>query len=85
MNRLGFLVLSVLARNEANNKASAMTAIEMSEADALGYKPNTIYKKFSELETKEYVAQGYKEGKAKTFYITKKGQEFLRDEWRLSE
>ena len=85
LNRLGFLVLSVLAKNEADNKASAMTAIEMSEVEVLGYKPNTIYKKFIELETKNYVSQGYKEGKAKTFYITNKGKEFLKDEWRLSE
>lgn len=82
MNRLGFLILSVLERSEANSKATAMTAVEVSEVEYFGYKPNTIFKKFTELEKKEYVAQGYKDGKAKTFYITDKGREFLKDEWK---
>lgn len=80
MNRLGFLVLSVLVRNEANSNASAMTAIEVSETEYFGYKSNTIFKKFTELEKKGYVAQGYKDGKAKTFYITEQGKEVLKNE-----
>ena len=82
MNRVGFLILSVLERSEADSKAAAMTAIEMSEVEYFGYKPNTIFKRFIELEKKEYVAQGYKDGKAKTFYITERGKEFLKNEWK---
>ena len=82
MNRLGFLILSVLERSEADSKAAAMTVIELSEEEDFGYKPNTFFKKCTELEAEGYIAQGYKEGKAKTFYITDRGKEFLMNEWK---
>lgn len=82
MNRLGILILSVLEKSEANSKASAMTVNELSETEAFGYKPNTFFKKCTELESEGYIAQGYKEGRAKTFYITDKGKEFLKNEWK---
>lgn len=79
MNRLGFLILSVLSKNEAVGNVSAMTAREISDAEKFGYKDNTIFKKIAEFETAGYIAAGYKEGKAKTFYITEKGQEMLQN------
>ena len=79
MNRLGFLILSVLSKNEAVGNVSAMTAKEISESENFGYKDNTIFKKLAEFETAGYIAVGYKEGKAKTFYITEKGQEMLQN------
>lgn len=79
MNRLGFLILSVLSKNEAVDKVSAMTAKEITDAEDFGYKDNTIFKKITEFESMGYVAAGYKEGKAKTFYITDRGKEFLKN------
>nr|WP_300863239.1 hypothetical protein [uncultured Acetatifactor sp.] len=51
-----------------------MTAKEIAEAEDLGYKDNTVYKKVAEFELMGYVAAGYKDGKAKTFYITDAGR-----------
>ena len=50
-----------------------MTVKEIAEAEDLGYKDNTVYKKVAEFESMGYVAAGYKDGKAKTFYITDAG------------
>ncbi len=79
MNRLGFLILSILSKNEAFDKLSAMTAREISETEDFGYKGNTIFKKITEFEALGYVAPGYKEGKQKTFFITEKGREILKE------
>lgn len=79
MNRLGFLVLSVLSKNEAFDNVTAMTAKEIAETECFGYKDNTIYKKLAVFEKLQYVAPGYKEGRAKTFYITQKGKEVLKN------
>lgn len=78
LNRLGFLILSVLSMNEAFDKVSAMTAKEITDAEDFGYKDNTIFKKITEFESMGYVAAGYKEGKAKTFYITESGKQALK-------
>jgi hypothetical protein len=74
LNRLGFLILSVLSKSGAVDRKSAMTVREIAEAEDLGYKDNTVYKKATEFETAGYVAAGYKDGKAKTFYITDAGR-----------
>ena len=78
MNRLGFLILSVLSTNIEFDKVSAMTAKEITDAEDFGYKDNTIFKKITEFESMGYVAAGYKEGKAKTFYITESGKQALK-------
>ena len=44
MNRLGFLVLSILKTNGATTKFSSMSVREMTETEDCGYKENTIFK-----------------------------------------
>lgn len=79
MNRLGFLVLSILFRNNALDRISAMTVKEIAAAEDLGYRDNTIFKKIILFEEMGYVAAGYKEGRARTFYITDRGIKFLKN------
>lgn len=80
MNRLGFIVLSILRQNGANNRLSAMAVSEIVDEEEFVYKDNTIYKKIKEFETTGLVAQGLKEGRAATFYITEKGVQILEGE-----
>lgn len=80
MNRLGFIVLSILRQNGANNRLSAMAVSEIVDEEEFVYKDNTIYKKIKEFETVGLVAQGLKEGRAATFYITEKGVQILEGE-----
>lgn len=69
--------MSVLSKSEAVDMKSAMTVKEIAEAEDLGYKDNTVYKKVTEFESMGYVATGYKDGKARTFYITNAGRSAL--------
>lgn len=80
MNRLGFIILSILRQNGANGRLSAMAVSEIVDEEELAYKENTIYKKIKEFETAGLVAQGLKEGRAATFYITQEGVQILERE-----
>lgn len=77
MNRLGFLVLSILFQNGATSRLSSMSVQEISDTEDFGYKPNTIFKKIKEFEDGGYIGRGLKEGRADTFFITDAGCEFL--------
>lgn len=79
MNRLGFLILSVLSKNDSVTGPSAMTLKEIADAEEFGYKDNTLFKAIADFETKGLVAAGLKEGRAKTFYITDSGRELLNN------
>ncbi len=78
LNRLGFLILSVLSKSGAVTGTSAMTVKEIAEAEELGYKDNTLFKAITDFETKGLVAAGLKEGRAKTFFITDSGRKLLK-------
>ena len=77
MNRLGFLVLSVLLTNGADNRMAAMSLKEIMQTEDLDVKENTLFKKLLDYEIQEYVKKGIKDGRANTFYITDAGKEFL--------
>lgn len=80
MNRLDFIILSVLRQNEAVNRLSSMTVKEIASVENLGIKENTIFKKIRSLEQFGYVGRGLKESRADTFFITKDGLESLKKE-----
>ena len=80
MNRLGFLVLSILAKYDARDKLSSMSIREIVETEDCGYKENTIYKKIKEFEKLGYISRGLSDGKAVTFYITANGSRTLAQE-----
>lgn len=77
VNRLGFLVLSVLLANNADNRMAAMSLKEIMQTEDLDVKENTLFKKLRDYEIQEYVKKGIKDGRANTFYITDAGKEFL--------
>lgn len=80
MERLGFLILSVLSANGAAGRASAMTAREIMAAEDLPYKYDTVYKKAVGLEATGYISAGHRDGKARSFYVTEKGRKVLQDD-----
>lgn len=77
MNRLGFIILSVLRANGATSRLSSMTLHEIATAEEYGQKENTIFKKIKDFEQSGYVGRGLKEGRASTYYITPDGCEYL--------
>ncbi len=80
MNRLCFIILSVLQQNEAVNRLSSMTIKEIASVEDLGIKENTIFKKIRILEQSGYIGRGLKESRADTFFITEDGIEYLEKE-----
>ncbi len=84
MNRLGFLILSILQQGGATGKLSSMTLREIAEAEDLGIKENTIFKKLRDFENVGCIGRGLKEGRADTFFITPEGRRILEEERRLS-
>lgn len=80
MNRLGFIILSVLQKEKAMNKTSAMTVREIASVEEFGIRENTIFKKMKDFEQSGYICRGLKEGRAATFYITPEGCKCLERE-----
>lgn len=80
MNRLGFIILSILRQEGATNKLSSMTVREIASAEEFGIKENTIFKKIKDFEQSGYIGRGLKEGRADTFFITPAGCECLERE-----
>ena len=80
MNRLGFIILSILRQEGATNKLSSMTVREIASAEEFGIKENTIFKKIKDFEQSGYICRGMKEGRDSTFYITPEGCDCLERE-----
>ena len=80
MSRIGYLILSVLSKNQAFDKISAMTAREISEAEEFGYKINTIYKAICSFQEDGYISLGYKDGKQNSFFLTESGKKLLKEQ-----
>lgn len=82
MNRLGFLVLSILLMNGADNRMAAMSLKEIMQTEDLDVRENTLFKKLRDYEIQGYVQKGMKDGRANTFYITDAGKDFLEQNKR---
>ena len=82
VNRLGFLVLSVLLANNADNRMAAMSLKEIMQTEDLEVRENTLFKKLRDYEIQGYVQKGMKDGRANTFYITDAGKDFLEQNKR---
>lgn len=80
MNRLGFIILSILRASGATGRLSGMTLREIALSEDLGMKENTIFKKIRGFEQSGYVCRGLKEGRADTYFITPKGCQCLEEE-----
>lgn len=80
MNRLGFILLSLLRASGATSRLSGMTLREIASSEDFGVEENTVFKKLKEFEQSGYVSRGLKEGRAHTYFITPEGCECLEKE-----
>lgn len=76
LNRCAYTILGILRAKNSIDKVYGLTISEISEREKVS-KPNTIHKKIKELQSEGYVEEGVKAGKAKTYYMTKKGINIL--------
>ena len=77
MNRLGFMILSILRSNGATNQVQSMTVREIASIEEFDMKENTVFKKLKGFEQSGFIGRGFKEGRADTFFITPEGCEYL--------
>lgn len=80
LNRLGFIILSILRKSDATSRLSSMTIREIAAAEEFGLKENTIFKKIKEFEQTGYIGRGLKEGRSDSYYITPEGCKRLERE-----
>lgn len=76
LNRCAYTILGILRAKNSLDKVHGLTIEEISSLERVS-KPNTIHKKIKELQSEEYVEEGVKAGKAKTYYLTEKGSNIL--------
>lgn len=80
MNKFGFLVLSILYANGATDKMQAMSVQDIKDTESLEYETDTFYRQLKKFVLNNYVGQGAKDGRAHTYYITRKGIDALEEE-----
>ena len=76
LNRCAYTILGILRSKNSVDKVHGLTIDEISSLERVS-KPNTIHKKIKELKSEGYVEEGVKAGKAKTYYLTEKGNNIL--------
>ncbi len=75
MSRMDYLILSVLADNEAASVVGAMSVNEILSEINMEYSYNALYKAVKALESEGLVKRGLKDGKSDTFYIKPEGMQ----------
>lgn len=78
MDKLSYAILDVLLNNDCKTRLRSMTVKDLEEQ--VNIKGITIYKKISKLQSFGYVADGIKDGRANTYYITQLGVDKLQEE-----
>ena len=73
MNRLGLLILAILKNNSATSASTAISLYEVKDFAKLTYSITTIYRAAKTLIMEGYIAEGIKDSKSCTFYITESG------------
>ncbi len=72
MDKIAYAILGFLCKNEVNNKVKALTLADI-HGKLTSLKSPTIYKRLSSMIKEGYIAEGIKEGRANTYFITEDG------------
>lgn len=78
--RIMYLILNLLYSNEARSRLIALTQkeiIEALDADGESWNERTIYNKLREMQSNDYIGEGFKKGNAKTFFIRPEGIKWM--------
>ena len=79
MNKKELTLLVLMNAYEADDVVSAITIEEMTQLDGFtGVKSNTMYKMAYGLLAQGYLGDGFRDGRAKTYYITSLGKELIK-------
>lgn len=76
LNRCAYTILGILRAKNSLDKVHGLTIEEISSLERVS-KPNTIHKKIKEMQSEGYVEEGVKAGKAKSYFLTERGNNLL--------
>lgn len=76
LNRCAYTILGILRAKNAIDKVHGLTITEISSLEKVS-RPNTIHKKIKEMQSAGYVQEGVKAGKAKSYFLTDRGNSIL--------
>ena len=76
LNRCAYTILGILRSKNSVDKVHGLTVKEISSLERVS-KPNTIHKKIKEMQSEGFVEEGVKVAKAKSYYLTERGNSIL--------
>ena len=77
MDKLDFAVLNLLLENDAVTKIAALSRKEI--LDSLEINESTLFRKIKNMKELGYIQEGFKAGKAYTYFVTKDGIQIFEE------
>ena len=79
INRTHLILITILSKYKAISAGTAITTEEMKSYCAIGKSDTTLHRAFRFLTSNGYIAQGVKDGKFFTYYVTDSGLNLLKE------
>ena len=79
INRTHLILITILSKNKAISAGTAISTEEIKNYCAIGKSDTTLNRAFRFLKSKDYIAQGVKDGKFFTYYVTENGLNLLKE------
>lgn len=79
INRTHLILITILSKYNATSAGTAITTEEIKKYCAIGKSNTTLHRAFHFLKSEGYIAQGVKDGKFFTYYVTEDGVNLLKE------
>ncbi len=79
INLTHLILITILSKYKAISAGTAITTEEMKSYCAIGKSDTTLHRAFRFLTSNGYIAQGVKDGKFFTYYVTDSGLNLLKE------
>lgn len=79
INRTHLILMTILSKCKAVSAGTAITTEEIKNYCAIGKSDTTLHRAFHFLKYEGYIAQGVKDGKFFTYYVTNNGLNLLKE------
>ena len=79
INRTHLILITILSKYKATSAGTAITTEEIKNYCAIGKSDTTLNRAYRYLKSEGYIAQGGKDGKFFTYYVTEDGVNLLKE------
>ena len=79
INRTHLILITILSKYKATSAGTAITSEEIKKYCCIGKSDATLHRSFHFLKNEGYIAQGVKDGKFFTYYVTDSGLHLLKE------